>query len=258
MISQKENRGWKTIASAVYQYFVALTSPRLSRFHTTSTGKSYASLKSLESWFSAPRMHRYAAANRPDLLYIWDTRLSKAFLEDICHVEVLLRNFIHDRLTKDSGQADWYHNADRYHFNKPFKHSVSKVEDRLKDRGHAASPDQVIAELSFDNWRFLLTPRHEVTIWKALINPVNGGMPHYPGRNRAAFERDVELIRQLRNRASHQESLIMEATLTDDENERLDRYVTAILNTAKRLDPKVADWIIAHSRVDSIRKQRPN
>lgn len=258
MNPQKQNSGLENNSPGGVPIFRGIDQSEAFLIPYYSTGKSYASLQSLESWFSAPRMRRYAAANRPDLLYIWDTQLSKAFLEDICHVEVLLRNFIHNRLTKDSRQADWYNNAKRYHFNKLFKRSVSKVEKNLKKRGRAATPDQVIAELSFDNWRFLLIPRHEVTIWKALINPANGGMPHYPGRKRAAFEEDIELIRQLRNRASHQEPLIMEATLIDDETEQLDKYAAAILNTAKRLDPEAADWIIAHSRVDSIRKQRPN
>lgn len=45
--------------------------------------ESKASLESLENWFSTPRLHRYAAASRPDLLYIWNARLSKAFLERV-------------------------------------------------------------------------------------------------------------------------------------------------------------------------------
>ncbi|MDO5746675.1 MAG: Abi family protein [Actinomycetaceae bacterium] len=221
------------------------------------TPEAEASLGYLESWFSAPRLHRYAAAARPDLLYIWNTRLSKALLEDFGHVEVLLRNFIHDRLTRDYSHPDWYHATNRYHFNGPFQNSVAKVERRLKKRGRVATPDQVIAELSFDNWRFLLTPRHEVTIWKALVNLDNGGMPHYRSRNRADFESDVELIRELRNRASHQEPLILEAAPTTAETKRLDAYAAALKNTAARIDPDAAQWIIANSRVKAIRKLRP-
>lgn len=221
------------------------------------TPDSVASLDSLESWFSTPRLHRYAAATRPDLLYIWNTRLSKAFLEDVGHVEVLLRNFIHHRLAKDCGQDDWYHATTRYRFNQPFQRSVAKVEHQLRNRGRDATPDQVIAELSFDSWRFLLTQRHEVTIWRALINLKNGGMPHYRSRNRADFESDVELIRRLRNRASHQEPLILEAGPTTAEAEQLDAYAAALENTAARIDPDAAQWIIANSRVEAIRKLRP-
>lgn len=221
------------------------------------TPESEASLDSLESWFSKPRLDRYAAAARPGRLYVWNTRLSKAFLEDVGHVEVLLRNFIHHRLVKDSGQDDWYHATDRYHFNGPFQHSVTKVERRLKIRDYAATPDRVIAELSFDSWRFLLTQRHEVTIWRALVNLDNGGMPHYPSRNRAAFESDVELIGQLRNWASHQEPLILEAAPTTGETQQLAAYAAALKNTAARIDPDAAQWIITNSRVEAIRKERP-
>ena len=51
-------------------------------------------MATLEGWFSAPRMARYADARDPAALYVWDARLSKALLEDISHVEVLLRNFM--------------------------------------------------------------------------------------------------------------------------------------------------------------------
>lgn len=82
-------------------------------------------------------------------------------------------------------------------------------------------------------------------------------MPHYRSRNRADFESDVELIRRLRNRASHQEPLILEAGPTTAEAEQLDAYAAALENTAARIDPDAAQWIIANSRVEAIRKLRP-
>ncbi|QNQ91163.1 hypothetical protein GP475_11380 [Corynebacterium poyangense] len=45
--------------------------------------------------------------------------------------------------------------------------------------------------LSFDSWRFLPARRHDVTVWRAFINPAYGGMPHYQGDHRADFELDV-------------------------------------------------------------------
>lgn len=216
-----------------------------------------ASLEHLQDWFSPARMSRYADSNQPGLFYVWNARLAKAFLEDVGHVEVLLRNFIHDRLTKDNNGNDWYHATNRYHFNRPFQASIAKVERQLAKRGRAVTSDQIIAELSFDNWRFLLTQRHEVTIWKALTDLNNGGMPNYPGRNRAIFESDVELIRQLRNRASHQEPLIIEAALTGTESQQLDAYAMALKNTATRINPDAAQWITINSRVDAIRQLRP-
>lgn len=170
----------------------------------------------LERWFSPARMSSYRNSTTPAALYLWNTHLSKAFLEDIEHVEVLLRNFIAERLTADYGSPFWFDARERYHFNEPFMRSVKKARKRLADKGvKNPTADAIIAELSFDNWRFLLSPRHEVTIWRVLIKPDNGGMPNYPGHKRDDFEADVEKILQLRNRASHQKSFIDQAEPID-------------------------------------------
>ncbi|WP_210472002.1 MULTISPECIES: hypothetical protein [unclassified Corynebacterium] len=89
-------------------------------------------------------MSRYRKSNDPVSLYLWNTRLSKAFLEDVEHVEVLLRNFISTRLTTHCGTSYWFDDVERYHFNNPFrashqepfidKSSLTKLEqDRITD-----------------------------------------------------------------------------------------------------------------------------
>ena len=50
----------------------------------------------LEAWFSSERMKTYSFHSDPDALYLWNTRVTKSFLEDIQHVEVLLRNCVDD------------------------------------------------------------------------------------------------------------------------------------------------------------------
>lgn len=212
----------------------------------------------LTRWFSSPRMERYSSANDPVALYVWNTRMAKSFLEDVDHLEVLLRNFIADRLTADAGTPWWFEEAGRYHFNKPFQISVAKAKKRLSSRGNPVTPDGVIAEMSLDNWRFLLVPRHESTIWRALISPLNGGMANYPGRRRAPFESDVALILELRNRASHQEPFVVEASETVEEVGRLDKYTEALDRVTSRIDPNAATWIKSNSRVQEVRSTRPS
>ena len=212
----------------------------------------------LTQWFSSPRMERYSYAKDPGALYIWNTRLAKAFLEDVDHLEVLLRNFISDRLSADAGTPWWFEDEQRYHFNKPFQISVAKAKKRLSGQGNAVTPDGVIAEMSLDNWRFLLVRRHESTIWRALISPSNGGMANYPGRKRAPFESDVALILELRNRASHQEPFVLEASETVEEIGRLNRYSEALHRVTSRIDPKAAAWIRSSSRVQEVRATRPS
>ena len=78
-------------------------------------------LAKLGKWFSAARMGRYAGAPDPAALYVWDTRLQKAFLEDIFCVEVLLRNFISERPAVDCGREEGsrarYDHPERYGMN---------------------------------------------------------------------------------------------------------------------------------------------
>lgn len=82
-------------------------------------------------------------------------------------------------------------------------------------------------------------------------------MPHYPGRSRRDFEESVELIRHVRNRASHQEPLISAHPDRQAEIRRLAHYVTAIDTVARSINPDAAEWIATHSRVLDAIAQRP-
>ena len=212
------------------------------------------SRETLQEWFSSARLSRYRI-EPVDAWYVWNTRVSKAFLEDISHVEVLLRNFIDVRLNADAGIRCWW-DSPKYQIGS-FRNNVDKAKKRLQRAKLKATPDQIVASLSLDNWRFLLTQRLEATVWKALTDLRNGGMPYYPGRSRADFETNVELIRCVRNRASHQEPLINADLDQQAEVRRLASYVTAIDTVARNITPDAADWIAAHSRVLDVIAQRP-
>ncbi|QYR18709.1 hypothetical protein JJQ73_06780 [Corynebacterium glutamicum] len=67
------------------------------------TGNSPTSIAELEQWFSIPRMNTYRNSENPEGFYIWNTQLSKAYLEDIQHVEVLLRNRVDAQLRSARG-----------------------------------------------------------------------------------------------------------------------------------------------------------
>ncbi|WP_216666328.1 hypothetical protein [Actinomyces faecalis] len=192
------------------------------------------SRETLQEWFSSARISRYRI-EPVDAWYVWNTRISKAFLEDISHVEVLLRNFIDVRLSADTGIRCWW-DSPSYRLG-GFPRNVTKAEARLRRAGLDATPDQIVASLSLDNWRFLLIPRLEATVWKALTDLRNGGMPHYPGRSRSSFEENVELIRHVRNRASHQEPLISANPDQQAQVRRLASYVTAIDTVAATSTP---------------------
>lgn len=216
-------------------------------------------LETLQRWFSVARMERYACATDSAALYEWDVRLQKAFLEDIAHIEVLLRNFIAERLAADcereEGDRAWYDHPGRYGMNEGTCGSIAKAKSRLAHEGKAATYDRMVAALTFDTWRFLLVRRQEPTVWRALRDRRNGGMPNYPGTSRAEFEKRVAVVYALRNRCSHQEHLVRAEAR--EEKQELDSCADAIDWIARKIDPRAADWIQENSRVDSVRRMRP-
>lgn len=218
-------------------------------------------MEKLSEWFSLPRMARYANAASPTDLYIWDSRLSKAYLEDIGHAEVLLRNFIASRLYADCARrlgqpcTNWYDCRDLYNLDEKFLSAVVKARIRLRHEGRTPDYDHVIGALTFDVWRYLLVKRLEPTVWKAMRDKRNGGMPHYPGSRRAEFEQHVSVIYTLRNRCSHQEHLVQDDL--DEEGRRLDFFSENIYWVAEKIDPAAADWIRLNSRVAEVRASRP-
>ncbi|WP_223847850.1 ASCH domain-containing protein [Bifidobacterium reuteri] len=208
------------------------------------------------SWFSAERMRRYEeSALDPVALYVWNTHMSKAYLEDIAHVEVMLRNFISTRLASDCGREDWFDQTDHFGFDYEFCKAVERVKRRIRYAGHSITPDRVIAGLSLDSWRFLLVRKLEPTVWKALRDRANGGMPYYKSRRRKEFETHIVQLLDMRNRCSHQEPLIRPDA--DTEREYLDFQWENLLWVARVIDPKAADWIRSQSRVPTLRKLRP-
>ncbi|GAA1100438.1 MULTISPECIES: Abi family protein [Mycobacteriales] len=204
----------------------------------------------LARWFSAPRISSYRHHPDPAALYGWNAQLAAAYFEVIGHVEVLLRNFISDRLAAESPLPHWYDDQQRYQFTSTAQKSIRKARSRLRD---PETTGRVVAELSFDFWRFLLVRNHEVTIWRVLRRH---GMAHYPQpQPRQPFEDCVQRIYKLRNRIAHHEPLIHPNPAM--ETRRLDQLSADLDTLARWIDPDAADWIASVSRVSQVRSLRP-
>ncbi|MBT1175381.1 Abi family protein [Bifidobacterium sp. LC6] len=192
-------------------------------------------------------------------LYVWNGRISKALLEDVAHVEVLLRNFMSVRLANACGHDDWYKDDARFRFNssrtRRFENSIDEIERQIRYSGKSVTAGRVIADMSLGSWCFLLSSRLEQTVWKALRDPANGGMPNYPFRRRAMFESHVKTMRDLRNRLSHQEHIVLDNLA--DEQRYLDEQCANLDWIARAIDPKAADWIHSQSRVAALCAIRP-
>lgn len=81
----------------------------------------------LARWFSAPRISTYRRHPDPAALYAWNAQLSASYFEVIGHVEVLLRNFISDRLEAESPLPHWYDDQQRFRLNKTALNNIGKA-----------------------------------------------------------------------------------------------------------------------------------
>lgn len=213
------------------------------------TSNPSARFAQLEQWFSAPRMSTYGRYSEPEAFYIWNTRLSKAYLEDIQHVEVLLRNRIDNQLRGARGPR-WFEDDSYFRFTDQFKKAVTTAKRRA---GARHSSGKIIAELTFDTWRFLLARRYKTTLWPILLR----GLPTLvaDGLGQEDFEAHVAVVYGLRNRCAHHEPLVHVDPLT--EANRLDQYDSALFQVAHWIDDDAARWIKKNSRVPGIRSRRP-
>lgn len=205
----------------------------------------------LEQWFSSARMSKFAAHADPPRFYSWNAHLSAAYLEHIAYVEVLLRNFVSDRLAAVSSLPHWYDDS-QFQLPAPSRRAVRKAKDRLHGRGREETTGAVIAELTLDFWRFLLTRKREATIWRHLV----ADMPNFPApRSRQVFKNELIEVYRLRNRVAHHEPLIQRDR--SSEIRRLDRVDFALDKLARWIDPAAAEWIETNSRVALVRAARP-
>lgn len=216
----------------------------------------------LKAWFSSERMTTYSFHKDPEALYLWNTRMTKAFLEDIQHVEVLLRNHVHKAVSSRYG-ARWYVNRD-IPFDRQARNSIEKAERRAETtQGEAPPPGRVIPELSFDFWRYLFSNRYQATIWPLVKNAlvatpiasVEGTGPAIFMPSLADFRNEVDVVYKLRNRCAHHEPII--SRNKEHEDDRIGRAQEAISLVATWISPEAAQWIAAHSRIPDLRDLRP-
>lgn len=206
----------------------------------------------LAHWFSQERMSRFQFHEHPERLYVWNTRMTKALLEDIQHLEVLLRNRVDYALRpeeRNGGYGPLWFIHPSIPFRDPARTAVVKARRRTGQRQLISSPGKIIAELSFDFWYFLFTATYTTTVWPKFSRSIDSGV------GREAFRTELQIVYELRNRCAHHEPIVFEDS--DFEAHELDSKHNALFTVAGWIDPAAADWIRMHSRVATIRAQRP-
>lgn len=195
--------------------------------------------------FGVPRFAGYLAQCAGDQLdaldlYQWNVEVSAAMWETIGHVEVVLRNRMagrlearHRRLGRSGSWLD-DHGRD---LDDRARDDIGSARRRIYRKRKPISDGQLIAELGFGFWRFLLARRYTATLWPDLAS----GFPHAPDRRRGSVEAPVVRLHEFRNRLAHQERIW---------NLPIRSVHRDALAVARFMDRDLACWVRQQSRVN--------
>jgi len=229
----------------------------------------------VEHLLGRARLAPYLAATGGDVaaaedLYHWNTMLAGAIHAQLCHVEVLVRNAM-DRALSDWCQTEGHPREWTQAQSTPellYKASGKAIllargraagSAHARDKNHhrhgeAPTHDDVIAQLTFGNWSFLLgatarglEKRRAQELWTRALSPAFPDA-YQDDRGRMFVGQRMERLRNLRNRVSHHENLI-----NVDVDHRL-RDMNTLLSSVRSDYPA---WAMSRSRVRAVAKLDP-
>lgn len=163
------------------------------------------------STLTRSRLSKYllATGNNPQQalrLYVLNSQVSAALMIDLHYIEVALRNKFDEELTKKFGPT-WFHDQNFLALVDGRSRAIllkAQKDAARHHKGCAPLPGKVIAELTFGFWLQLTDSRLEHTLWVPCLHKAFAS-PTPP--KRAAFNQQLEKLRQLRNRIAHHEPI---------------------------------------------------
>jgi len=204
--------------------------------------------QTLESKLSTPRMARYLHGNRGQesiaaQAYVHNMRIAEALVSVFHILEVALRNGIQKEMALSYGREDWYEEW-RCCGDGALEKLYEKIRDAkavLSQRHVAASPDNIVAELSFGFWTALFNKATTKTLSKPLMKVFF----HCPKalRRPELIRKRLNNGRTLRNRCFHHEPLLWQPLSA------LHRDISEIIAW---IDPVLFGWMQAHDRFPPI------
>ena len=202
---------------------------------------------------SQTRLHSYLIVTDGDLsnallLYLWNSQVSAAFLEVLSSVEIVVRNSWHRHLqnaSKEKTGSSIWHEGYRVPLNGYSHRDLQQARERLKARGKVANSDQVVAELNFGFWRFLVAKQYRTTLW-----PLAGkyAFPNIDPSQIQELSTVMGRLHDLRNRIAHHEPIHMR---------NLNRDLADCLWVIGGVCPITKQWVQSNSRVEGVLQERP-
>jgi hypothetical protein len=190
-----------------------------------------------------------ASCSRALGAYGWELQIASAVSETLKHVERSLRTTMNRELVALAGRADWW-SVSHIRLHSWALEDIGRARSQLVKLGRTATPQDVTGRLMFGFWTSLLGSAsgadYETQLWRPALHKA---FPGYRGERRKVYQR-VEFLRRLRNQADHPD----DEPIGDRDLVEAVRTVALVLGW---IDPAVADWVEATSRVPAVLAARP-
>lgn len=205
---------------------------------------------------SPARIGRYMPAAGSDLdlalrLYVWNGRLSEAFVLPCQFAEVAIRNAIATAVAYRFRRSGSWHLP-----GSPFEHVLNAEGLRqlaaargraTTEHGGSATVDHCIANLMFGFWTVLTGQRYRNQFWATGIHRYFPGAP--AGTTVVDLHRRLVAIRDWRNRMAHHYALFDKGPAAEYDN---------ILTVIGWISPELRSLTVHVSRVGAVIAARPN
>jgi hypothetical protein len=196
---------------------------------------------------SPPRFAPYLDASGHDLgaaieLYWWNLDISAAFYRPLHCLELALRNSVNDQLFLHFGRSDWWTVAP---LTGDARLQLARSANKLAQRGHPHSPDDIVAALTFGFWVSLLGKNYDRGLW---VPCLHRAFPYYRD-SRKELHNDLHRMLWFRNRVMHHEPIL---------HRRLDVDHATLIRLVGYISPSMVKELAAHDEVAQLLQERNN
>lgn len=209
----------------------------------------------LEKYITKERLETYLinaknSGSRAVDLYEWNTRISESLYTPLSYFEITLRNICNERFRKEFGE-NWCFNNHLLSGNNPEKgkwaiNKITEAENKVKRRksekgilNYNIKLGDIISNLELSFWSNLFCANYNHNMWKPHLKYL------FPNKERKELFKQIDSIRELRNRIFHHEPIIFDNNL-----ENKYKLIIELLCIATNL--QVCEYVRSQSNFEKI------
>ena len=182
-------------------------------------------------------------------LYEWNAHLSASIFELLGHVEIIVRNAMHQELSQwhlnRFGNPNWFTNEHGLLIPRAIA-DISLAQERIRGRKRLITGDRIVSELNFGFWRFLLAKQYRTTLWPAALK---NAFPHLETNGVGLLATRLANLHGLRNRIAHHEPI---------HTRNLESDVSDCGHVIAAVSEEMASWAVLRSEVREVLRSRPS